>query len=652
MRRYLFGVIALLLPGHAAAQQDTIQLPSLVVTATRVPLPVDAVPAAVTVLDGDALRQKGVRTVADALRTVPSAQVARNGSYGSITSLFLRGGESDYVQVLVDGVRVNNPGGLYDFANLTMDNVERIEIVRGPVSVLYGSDAMTGVVQVFTRDGSASRSGVRMETGSGSKLGPESGDNSYRTTSVDAYSAGRIGDAGWSIGGSHFKTDGLYAYNNAYRNRGVSGALDIPAGQWRVDWSGRYNQSYFHYPTDGSGNLVDRNAYRESEAFTTGVQGAGRIANALDLRAGIAHHRYDERYADLQDSPDDTLGTFTSQSRGKVARTSGEVSASYAITPELHATAGGELEQQSDRNRYASDGEYGPFESSMNRERQNRAAFVQLLHATPRFSLTAGGRFDDNDRFGTFGTYRAGLSIAALPTLRLRASVGTAFKEPNFFENYAEGFTKGNPELEPEQSRTIEAGAELSLFSGRATLGATRFHQKFRDLIQYVSRPFGSELSNYSNLAGASANGTELELRTGVGRLTVNAAATFLETRVTDAGTGEDPSLVNDQRLLRRPDVRANASVVYSIGAYNFTGAMTYVGERDDLNFNTYPSARVTLDAYTTVDAGVRYTALSLGSMPLAVTLRAVNLLDQRYEETFNFPSPGRSLHIGVEVGR
>lgn len=650
MKWYWFGMIALL-PGGLAAQQDTIRLPGVVVTATRIPLPVDAVPAAVTVLDGDALRQQGVRTVADALRTVPSAQVAQNGSFGSITSLFLRGGESDYVQVLVDGVRVNNPGGLYDFANLAMDNVERIEIVRGPVSVLYGSDAMTGVVQVFTRNGGAPRGGVRVESGSGSKLGPESGDNSYHTTSVDAHSAGRVGNADWSIGGSHLKTDGLYAYNNEHRNRGVSGALDIPAGEWRLDWSGRYNQSYFRYPTDGSGNLVDRNAYRESEAITTGVQGSRRIANAFDLRASIAHHRYDERYTDLQDSPDDTLGTYTSQSRGKVARTSGVITANYAITPELHATLGSEVEQQSDRNRYASAGEYGPFESSMNRERQNRAAFVQLLHATPRLSLTAGGRFDDNDRFGTFGTYRAGLTVAALPTLRLRASVGTAFKEPNFFENYAEGFTRGNPELDPEQSRTIEAGAELSLFGGRTTIGATRFHQKFRDLIQYVSRPFGSELSNYSNLAGARANGTELEVRTGSGGLAVNAAATFMETRVTDAGTGEDPSLVNDQRLLRRPDLRANASVVYSAGSFNFTGAVTYVGERDDLDFNSYPSARVTLQSYATVDAGVRYTALSLGSIPLAVTLRAANLLDQRYQETFGFPSPGRSLHIGVDVG-
>jgi len=665
MRRVPLAVVALLLSSQAAAQQDTIRsatsvttkqdtfrLPGVVVTATRVPVPVNAVPAAVTVLDGGLLREQGIRTVADALRTVPSAQIAQNGSFGSITSLFLRGGESDYVQVLVDGVRVNNPGGLYDFANLTLDNVERIEIVRGPVSVLYGSDAMTGVVQVFTRDGGAAHTRVRAEAGGGSKLGPETGSDHYQATSIDVLSTGRAGRLGWSIGGSQYRTDGLYAYNNAHRNRGVSGGLDLAAGSWRFDWSGRYNQSYFHYPTDGSGNLVDSNAYRESEAFTTGVQAIGRVTNAFELRAAIAHHQYDERYTDLQDAPDDTLGTFTSRSRGKVARNSAELMATYTVMPELHVTAGGEFERQSDRNRYTSDGQFGPFESDMDRQRDNRAAFAQLLHATSRYSITAGGRIDDNGRFGTFATYRAGVSVSPTRTLGLRAAIGTAFKEPNFFENYAEGFTKGNPNLEPEQSRTIEAGAELRLVEDRVTIGVTRFHQTFTDLIQYVSRPFGSELSNYSNLAGARANGTEIEVHSGFGRFAINAGATLLETRVTDAGTGEDPALVNDQRLLRRPDFRMNASLVYSIGAYTFTGSGSYTGERDDLDFNTFPNERVKLDGYATIDVGVRYDALSFRSLPLALTVRAANLLDARYEEIFNFPAPGRSLHIGVEVGR
>ena len=133
--------------------QDTVVLKPVVVTATRVPVSADLVASAVTVLRGADLVAQGVRTVAQALETVPGAHVAETGSFGGQTSLFMRGGESDYTKVLLDGVALNQAGGAIDLANLTTDNVDRIEIVRGPVSVLYGTDAVTGVIQIFTRSG-------------------------------------------------------------------------------------------------------------------------------------------------------------------------------------------------------------------------------------------------------------------------------------------------------------------------------------------------------------------------------------------------------------------------------------------------------------------------------------------------------------------
>src|SRR5439155_19336801 len=137
----------------AQERGDTATLPEIVVTATRYPVSPDSLGVSVTVLRGDDLRAQGLRSVGDALRQVPGAQVVQGGGFGAQTALFLRGGESDYVKVLVDGVPVNQPGGAYDFANLTTDNLERIEIVRGPGSVLYGSDAIAGVVQIVTREG-------------------------------------------------------------------------------------------------------------------------------------------------------------------------------------------------------------------------------------------------------------------------------------------------------------------------------------------------------------------------------------------------------------------------------------------------------------------------------------------------------------------
>src|SRR5947199_7620006 len=155
MRQWLGMLPPVVFPMVLAAQQgtDTVTLAPVVVTATRLPARADALPTSVTVISGAQLRAEGIRTVAEALRIVPGAAVVTTGPWGGQASLFLRGGESDYVKVLIDGVPQNAPGGSYDFANLTTDNVERIEVVRGHTSVLYGSDAMTGVVQIFTSDG-------------------------------------------------------------------------------------------------------------------------------------------------------------------------------------------------------------------------------------------------------------------------------------------------------------------------------------------------------------------------------------------------------------------------------------------------------------------------------------------------------------------
>src|SRR6266702_8504444 len=195
---------------------DTVMLTPVVVTATRLPTPADAVPAAVTVLTGEALRSQGIRTVAEALRTVPAAHVVVTDAYGSQTSLFLRGGNSDYVKVLIDGVPQNAPGGAYDFANLTTDNVERIEVVRGPASVLYGSDAVTGVVQIFTRDGrGAPRAAVAF------------GGGTYATNAVAVSASGGDDRVGYAIGLSRFASDGIYRFNNDYRNEVLSGRLRL-----------------------------------------------------------------------------------------------------------------------------------------------------------------------------------------------------------------------------------------------------------------------------------------------------------------------------------------------------------------------------------------------------------------------------------------
>src|SRR5438874_8083064 len=212
--------------------QDTVVLKPVVVTATRVPVAADLIASAVTVLRGSDLVAQGIRTVADALQTVPGAHVVETGSYGGQTSLFMRGGESDYVKVLLDGVPLNQAGGAIDLAHLTTDNVDRIEIVRGPVSVLYGTDAVTGVVQIFTRSGQGTP-----------QMGAELRAGTYGASDVGLDVLGGNHQVRYSARVSRFLADGLYPYNNNYRNSIASARIQVTPDA-RTDASRTYRYGY------------------------------------------------------------------------------------------------------------------------------------------------------------------------------------------------------------------------------------------------------------------------------------------------------------------------------------------------------------------------------------------------------------------------
>src|SRR4051812_38921042 len=198
----------------SAQQNDTTRLGTVVVSASKVPTPASTLTQAITVLSGADLRARGVTRVVDALREVPGAALVQSGSYGAVTSLFLRGGESRYTKVLIDGVAVNAPGGFFDFSHLTTDNIDRIEIVRGPASVLYGADAVSGIVQIFTRRGSGDpRASIGVRGGT------------YNSLDIDADAAGSTPLGGVSLGAAQHSTDGILPFNNQYKNGTISSAL-------------------------------------------------------------------------------------------------------------------------------------------------------------------------------------------------------------------------------------------------------------------------------------------------------------------------------------------------------------------------------------------------------------------------------------------
>lgn len=650
----ILGLASIIGPATVRAQtpdtatQDTFQLPGVVVTATRVPLPREALPTPVTVLTGGELRERGVRTVAEALRHVPGATVVRAGSPGAQTSLFLRGGESDYVKVLVDGVPVNDPGGAFDFADLSTHHVERIEVVRGPVSVLYGSDAVAGVVQVFTRRGSGDPTGTISATGGRGEQRYE--DGGYGVADVSASLMGGAGDLSYSLGTSHSWSAGAYPFNNARRLTTLSGRVGwSPSGAAGLSVSSRFSDSRSGFPTDGSGALVDRNARLDRRSWTTSIEAGWQLRPGLDahLRLGVASA--DRESVDAPDGPADTTGLYQSTLARDLTRRSADARLDWRL-PRSVITGGVTVENAAATTGYESRSEWGPTEARAEHDRTNTGYYVQIAtRPVGRLHLTAGGRIDDNQEFGTFETYRLGVALRLVDGTRLRGALGRAFREPTFDENFGSGFgDRGSPALEPERSRSWEAGIEQEV--GPATLAATWFHQRFDDLVQFTFAPPRPDDPSYYNVGAARARGVELEARVGHGPYDVEASYARLDTEVLDPGLASDAGFVEGEALLRRPAHSGAIAARITLGRGSAGLSLDLVGEREDLDFSAVPASRITLPAHATLDLSAEH-AFPLAAGPATdVLLRVENLLDADYQAVAGFPAVGRIARLGLRL--
>ncbi len=628
-------------PGEVRPVED------LVVTAHRVPLPREALTSSVTVLDRAEIERSGATHVGDLLRSVPALSVVQTGSWGGTASVFVRGGESNYVQVLVDGVPVNQPGGDFDFSTLTTDNVERVEVVRGPASVLYGSSAVSGVIQVFTREGDGpARVSAGLRGGS------------HGTLEWDVGGAGRSGPVSWSASLSRFTTDGLRDFNNDFRNTVGSlrlGLADAPRTD--ASLSVRWSDHEAHTPTDGAGRAVDGNQFGFGERWVAALDLGRELTDRLEARVQLRRHELDAGFDDARDGPADTTGSFAFRSDSEVVRRSVDARLNYRLPGPTVFTAGAEVEEETEESSNVSRSSFGTTEGSLEAERGNTGWYAQAVtRLDDRVSLSAGFRLDDNERFGTFETARLGAAWDVVPGTRLRASWGTAFKEPTFLENFSTGFVTGNPDLDPETSESWEAGVEQVVADGALALEAVWFDQSFEDLIQFTASPPESGGPNFFNVAAAGARGLEVTagLRTG-GPFRGDLSWTWTDSEVEDAGfaSGSDASFVEGEPLLRRPAHRVTATAAWAPGGGRSARLeAAWVGERDDRDFTASPPRRLALDDYLRLDLSARWPLLEDGDgrSSLAATLRVDNVLDAGYEEVFNFPARGRSLFVGAEA--
>lgn len=611
---------AVVLLAQSQTPTDTFKLAPVVVTATGIPTRADQLPVSVTVLKGADLEARGIRTVSQALRLVPGASVVETGSFGSVTSLFLRGGESNYLKVLVDGVPQEQPGTGFDFANLTTDNVERIEIVKGPASILYGADAVTGVVQIFTKNGAGPAHGtVSVHGGSyaSADLGVSAGGGGERTS--------------WSFGASRFSSDGSMPLNNKYRNAAFSGRVVVRPGEGtEAALSVRYDDGLYHFPTTYPGAPLSNNQHDLERGPSVGLD-LSHAFRGMEIGLKGTWRRDNLQYAIAPNDSTDTFN-FPFSSSDWITRQGLEGRSVWHLSPANALTVGADLEHQKMA---------GSTLGSVH-TRDDGAGFFELVTGLDRpFGVTAGARLEDNQRYGSFATYRLGTSYHIAGGTRLLGSLGTAFKEPSLFQNFATGFITGNENLQPERSTSWEAGFEQTV--GDVVARATYFDQHFHNQIDYLA----DSTPNYQNARKSWARGVDVTVRTPLGGWgSLSAGYTYLQTLVTEGDTGSTALFRTGFPLIRRPAHSATIALSGGLPGGGTAGlAATYAGSRQDIDFNN--GGRVTLRAYTRVDLSASYPLGSLGLSGLTVDARVDNALAAHYEEILSFPARGRTLVFG-----
>jgi vitamin B12 transporter len=589
---------------------ESARLEPVVITATRVEQPVSQVGSAVTVITGEELRRRGIEFVADALQEVPGLTVPRAGTRGKATSLFLRGANSNQTLVLIDGVRVNDPvNGGFDFGALGTDNIERIEVIRGPQSPLYGSDAIGGVVNIITRRGrgpvSATVTGLA---------------GNYHTFDVGGSVRGGTEQIGGTLDASRFKTDNRFV-NDSLKVDTVSARIDArPADRFLVTATLRH---------------VDAEGGTPGQAFIA-LAPADRQDTLLNALAVTAELRTTSIWTQrlslgrTDQSLNATLPSIPLVSRADSVRHS--IEWVHTLTPirALSLVAGGEYRVE---DGHSEDNSGNVIDADL----VTRAFFAQAQLAPfgERLFLQGGARLDDGTRIDTEVTPKVAAALLVPETgTRLHASWGKGIKAPTIVDLFFPGF--GNPDLDPERVTGWDAGVDQRFWGDRVQVGVLFFRNDFRDLIV-----FSPTLSIPVNVGRAHSDGIEssVTVRPAVW-MDVAAAYTYLVAINDDART----------LLLKRPRHQGSAQVtVRPIGPASVTVSGLYVGDRLDnpFAFPAVPSSQQ--GEYFRLDASATYRLPRLpGFRSLELLGRVENILDRKYEEVAGFPALGTNFLAGV----
>jgi outer membrane cobalamin receptor len=623
----------------------------ILVTATMTETTLPQVGSSATVIRADELEPRSSGSALEALRSVPGLAAVQSGPRGQVASLFVRGGESDYAKVLIDGVPMNEPGGSFNFANLSTAGIDRIEIVRGPQSALFGSDAMAGVVQVFTRRGSseglASKPFLSVEGGSRSSFRYEAGIE------------GKGERLDYLATFARMDTDNE-APNGSFNDETLSVNVGLKLSQ------GSSLRAIFRNDAGRAGVPgpwaflpADAEEYYRRRGFAGGVVFTNYTARAWTQRLSYTINDFRQFSEDSVDSGVHTAAyqgrmsvfpayDFVYQTLNESRRQKIEYQSEWSL-PHAHLlTAGASYEREA--------GAVGdPRAAPPRPRRDNFGAFVQDQWFRKRVFAAAGVRLEHNESFGLSAAPRISLAWHArqgtaggwFGLTKIKGNFGVGIKEPTLVESYSDSpFFRGNPALKAEKSVSWDAGVAQDFGNNKGVVEVTFFENRFRDQIGFATTDFTTFEGTFFNVAKSRARGIEAAFRQDLGlNLELGGNYTFLDGRILRNLAPLDPVYAEGRALLRRPRHSGRVDLTWRPGRWTFGAYATLVGSRLDSDF-----LGIGLDknpGYGVVDLLLSLRLMS--GMTLYAT--AGNLLDKTYMEVLGYPAPPFHFRIGISAG-
>jgi vitamin B12 transporter len=600
------------------------EVESVVVSATRFDIPLDQSPASASVISSEELEQKQIQRVSDALREVPGLSVVQTGVAGQLTSVFTRGLRSEHTQVLLDGIPINQGlQGAFNFADFTTEDIDRIEVVRGPQSTIYGPRALAGVIQIFTKQGTGTP-GVMFASEGGS----------YDTFREWSQSDGKVDDFDYSVGASRFDTENARPNNN-YRNT---------AAISNVGWSP-------NPPSPGTGSAVASEQLRISSLFTYSVSDIGLPNTIFDPRP-IDHflterwligphidwkptewwqHKLIVAYDHERQINDPNEDGFVGATRAVFERTQVDYQNDLRPASWLTLTSGFYYSR-------INAGQERPFvlfgPTFISDHTDETAGFVEAtLTPVENLILVAGGRFDHFNQFGGIWTYRfAGSYKIDKTNTILHSSVGTGFSPPSSQDK----IFGNNFGLQPEEDLGWDIGIRQQLWQNRVDVGLTYFHNDLSNVIGF------NGLFDTLNLGAAETQGLEAELHAQpIPNFVLTAAYTYLEAEKTSS---KDVSQLQGARLPRRPrnEIYVSATYLWWKRLRTVVEAK-FVNAREELNFG---GPNFDIEDYSFVNIAAEYEV----NPHFSIFGRIDNLTNEHYSEVFGFPTLGRAAYGGVKL--